>query len=50
MRDITIPRTVQMVCYWANISQGLMVGQLRGPVKGYIPKSNIVLKQGHKIT
>ena len=49
VRDITIPRTVQMVCYWANISPGLMVGQLRGPVKGYIPKSNMALKQQHKI-
>ena len=45
MRDITIPRTVQMVCDWANTSHGLMVGQLRGPVKGYIPKSNMALKQ-----
>ena len=50
VRDITIPRTVQMVCDWANTSQGLMVGQLRGPVKGYIPKSNMALKQRLKIT
>ena len=26
-----------------------MVGQLRGPVKGYIPKNNMALKQQHKI-